>query len=139
MPDDATWKIIYDGRCKFCTGGAARLARWLPVGRVELVDYHAPGALSRFPSITPDACDKAMHLVDPSGRVFRGAEAAVRAVAAGGPLWRIAMIYYIPGVRWLVDRFYALIAANRYRIAGRNDPCEACSGGACRRPDAPHR
>ncbi len=137
MRSDATWKIIYDGRCRFCTGSATRLARRLPDSRVELVDYNAPGALDRFSTISREACDKAMHLVDPAGRVFRGAEAAVRAVAARGPFWRVVMVYYLPGLRWLMDRLYALVAANRYRIAGRNDRCEACSGGACRRPDSP--
>jgi predicted DCC family thiol-disulfide oxidoreductase YuxK len=129
-----TWKIIYDGGCRFCTAGAARLARSFPAGRAELVDYNTPGALERFPTVTREACEQAMHLVDPAGRVYRGAEAAARAIAARGTFSRWALGYYVPGIRWLSDRLYALVARNRYRIAGRTDPCGACQNGACRLP-----
>jgi predicted DCC family thiol-disulfide oxidoreductase YuxK len=131
-----TWKIIYDGRCRFCVAGAKRLARSFPPGRVELVDYNLPGVLDAFPTLTREACEKAMQLVDPSGRVYRGAEAAARAIAARGPIWRWALVYYVPGVRWASDRLYAMVAANRYRIAGRTDQCDACQNGSCRLPGA---
>ncbi len=131
---DGVWTIIYDGGCRFCTAGAGRLASWFPAGSVELIDYHQPGALARFPSITREACDEAMHLVNPLGRIFRGAEAVARAVGSRGLLGRLALVYYVPGVRWVCDRLYAVVAANRYRIAGRTDGCEACRTGSCRRP-----
>lgn len=132
VPPEASWVIIYDGQCRLCTAGAPRLASWFVGTNVELVDYHAPDALTRFgTSITPEACQAALHLVDPSGRVFRGAEAVARAIASRGRLWRVAMAYYVPGVRWMLDRMYGLVAENRYRIAGRTGSCVT---GTCVRP-----
>lgn len=130
------WSIIYDGNCRFCTAGAARLARSFR-GNVDLVDYQQPSALARFPSVTFEACERAMHLVDPRGRVYRGAEAVARAIAERGVLWKWALIYSVPGVRQLAEWMYALVARNRYRIAGRSDPCDACAKGACPLPAKP--
>lgn len=140
MPTDgaSNWAIIYDGQCRFCIAGAKRLAKWLPQNKVELIDYHQPGALDRFPSLTPDACAAAMQVVSPAGSIYRGAEGLARAVASRSLLWRWALLYYIPGVRWICDRMYAFIAANRYRIAGRVDSCPACSSGACKLPGTHH-
>jgi hypothetical protein len=47
-----------------------------------------------------------MHLVDTHGRVFVGAEAAVRSLASRPVLGRLALVYYVPGVRLLADTVY---------------------------------
>lgn len=125
------WSLIYDGQCGFCCAGSAQLARWFRPGTVELIDYHQPGALDRFPGITGEACGAAMHLVSPTGEVYKGAAAAAHAVASRGGIWRAALVCEWPGVRWVCARVYAFIAANRYRIAGR---VSACENGACRVP-----
>lgn len=127
---EGRWAILYDGRCRFCQAGAARLASYFPPASVELLSSHEPGALERFPGVTPEAADAAMHLRDPSGRIFKGAEAVARAIASRGGVRRLAHLYYVPGIRWLADRTYRFIAANRYRIGGRDSTCDT---GACRR------
>jgi predicted DCC family thiol-disulfide oxidoreductase YuxK len=70
-----------------------------------------------------------MHLVTPEGKVYAGFEAAVRAAATRPLLRLLAWVYYVPPVGFLLERWYALVAANRYRILGR--AAEGCADGAC--------
>lgn len=117
--------ILYDGHCRFCTSQMKNLARWLPAGKYEALSFQEPGVLERFPGITHELAMQAMIFIDREGRVFRGMEAAVRAVAlrAAG---KLAFGYYTPGIRQLLDAIYARIAANRYALAGKE-----CEGGTC--------
>jgi predicted DCC family thiol-disulfide oxidoreductase YuxK len=117
--------LIYDGLCRFCTAGARRFVRWMGRVDVELLDLQRPGALERFPGLTHDDCMRAMQLVTPDGRVFRGAEAVARALATRRFLGAAAYLYYVPGLRRLLDWLYARVAANRYRLMG------TCEGGTC--------
>ena len=66
-------------------------------------------------------------MVTAGGTVHSGAEAVARALELRGflGLWRL---YYLPGLRRLLDAAYAWVAARRYRILGRTEECET---GAC--------
>lgn len=127
-PPPGKYVLIYDGQCKFCVAGAGRLARWMGRVDVELLDFQRPGALDRFPGLTHADCMKAMRLVTPDGRVYYGFEAAVRAFATRRVVGAVAYLYYVPGLRQLLDWLYARVAANRYRLMGK---AGACEGGAC--------
>jgi predicted DCC family thiol-disulfide oxidoreductase YuxK len=122
--------VLYDGACRFCSAAAQRLAALARPGAVEMVNFQAPGALDRFPGVSHAACMQAMHLVTPDGRLYRGAEAGVRALATRWfPGW-FAYVYYLPGLRQLFDRLYAFVAAHRYRLMGKTAAGE-CDGGTC--------
>ena len=97
---------------------------------VERADFQQPGVLARFPGLSYEACMERLHLVAPDGRVFGGAEATAQALATRSVVGRLAYLYYLPGLRLLLDKLYKLIAANRYRLFGRTaaGPCE---GGTC--------
>ena len=123
--------LIYDGLCRFCTAGARRFARWMGRVDVELLDFQRPGALDRFPGLTHDHCMRAMQLVAPDGRVFRGAEAVAQTLATRRILGAAAYLYYVPGLRRLLDWLYARVAANRYRIMGKAVAGGECEGGTC--------
>jgi len=123
--------VLYDGHCKFCTAGAKKLAGLAPPGTLELVSFQEPGVLDRFPGVSHEACMRQMYLVTPAGRVYGGFEAAVQALATRPLLGLLARGYYLPGVRWLCDRAYALIAANRYRLMGKAVAAGDCDGGTC--------
>jgi predicted DCC family thiol-disulfide oxidoreductase YuxK len=122
--------VLYDGHCKLCTRGARRLTALGRARAVEAVDFQQPGALARFPGLTYEACMKAMYLVAPDGRLFRGFEAVVRAVATRPLLGIFVSAYYLPGIRQLCDRLYAWVAANRYRLFGKT-VVDECAGGTC--------
>jgi predicted DCC family thiol-disulfide oxidoreductase YuxK len=74
---------------------------------------------------------KAMHLITPNGRVFRGAEAIVQALATRRLFAWVALIYYLPGLRQIMNGLYAFVAANRYRFWGKTVLGE-CESGSCR-------
>lgn len=116
--------ILYDGHCKFCVEQMKNLARWLPAGRYEALDFQEPGVLERF-GVSRDAAMRALQYVDARGRVYAGAEAAVRA-AGLRRLGKLAYVYYLPGLRQLLNAIYAAVAKNRYAIAGKT-----CESGAC--------
>jgi predicted DCC family thiol-disulfide oxidoreductase YuxK len=123
--------LIYDGLCRFCTAGARRFVRWIGRVEVELLDFQLPGALDRFPGLTHADCMQAMQLVTPEGRIFRGAEAIVRALATRRVAGALAYLYYLPGLRQLLDWLYARVAANRYRIMGKAVAAGECADGTC--------
>jgi predicted DCC family thiol-disulfide oxidoreductase YuxK len=123
--------LIYDGLCKFCTAGATHFIGWMGRVDVELLDFQRPGALDRFPGLTHEICMSAMQLVMPQGRIYHGFEAAVRAFATRRFLGPLAYLYYVPGLRHLLDFLYAKVAANRYHIMGKALAAGECDGGTC--------
>jgi predicted DCC family thiol-disulfide oxidoreductase YuxK len=98
---------------------------------VEALSFQEPDVLERFPGLSYEACMEAMWLVAPDGRLFRGFEAAVRAVATRPLLGLIASAYYLAGIRQFCDWSYAWVAANRYRIFGKSTAADACAEGTC--------
>lgn len=119
--------VLYDGACRFCTAQSKNLLALARPGIMEAVDFQQPDALARFPGVTVEACQRAMHLVTPAGRVYKGFEAAVQTVATRPWIGRPAYLYYVPGIRLACDLLYALVARYRYRIMGKSP----CSDGAC--------
>lgn len=123
--------ILYDGHCRFCDAGSRRLASWMKSGCVERADFHEPAVLSRFPGLTHDQCMKQMHLVTPDGRVFGGAESVARAVATRPLLGKLAWLFFVPGIRQLLEAIYKWVALNRYRLMGRKIAAGECHEGTC--------
>ena len=66
----------------------------------------------QFPEISADALETAVHLVEPDGRVTRGAEAAFRSQACvrRWPLW---LYENVPGVAPVTEAAYRVVARNR--------------------------
>ncbi len=109
--------VLFDGSCRFCSAQANRLAR-MARGRIVLRSFRERGALDGIAGLDPAECEREMKLVEPSGRVYGGAEAVVRALRAGRPvLGRLAAAYYFPGFRSLCDLAYRWIARNRFRLS----------------------
>ncbi len=123
--------VLYDGLCRFCTAQSKNLIALARPGVVEAVNFQEPSQLARFPGIPHEACMRAMHLVTPDGRVFKGFEAAVRAIATRPILGLAAYAYYLPGVRLACDLLYALVAAKRYWLFGKAFSEGECEGGTC--------
>jgi predicted DCC family thiol-disulfide oxidoreductase YuxK len=120
--------VLYDGHCRFCSSQVQNLVALARSGVLEAVSFQDPGVLDRFPGLTHEACMQAMHLVEPDGRVYRGFEAAVRAVLTRPILGLFAYLYYVPGLRQILDGLYRFIAARRYRIMGTT---KECTDGTC--------
>jgi len=69
--------LVYDADCNFCRYW---VARWREDAdyRGECVPFQNPKVASRFPEISRKEWEKAVHLVDTTGRVYSGAEAVLR-------------------------------------------------------------
>lgn len=123
--------VLYDGHCRFCRAQMQNLLRLAKPGSIEPLSFQDEGVLDRFEGLTWEACMEAMHLVAPDGRTYRGMEAAVRAVVTRPVLGAYAWLYYVPGVRQMLDALYRFIAKRRYAIAGRELAAQGCDGGSC--------
>lgn len=79
--------MVWDGQCGFC---AFWITRWKKMTHGE-IDYRPYAEVaSDFPDIELKAFQQAVRLIEPSGRVFSGAEAAFRSFQYGtswGWLW----------------------------------------------------
>lgn len=103
--------MLYDGCCAFC-------GRWVQRWRHstgDAIDYQPyQEAAVRFPQIPPDAPGRAVHLIEPDGRVTRGAAAVFRALALANhrrwPWWLYRKFIAFAVVS---ERVYALFAAHR--------------------------
>ena len=124
--------VIYDGSCRFCIANAERLVRWSKPGSLRLVSSADPGNLAGLPGVDPEKRDRAIQFIGRNGRISSGAEAIARALNTR-PAWRlVTWVYWAPILRQLIDLAYRVVAANRYRIAGRL-PTD-CEHGACKTP-----
>ena len=114
-----------------CRASVAKLRRIAPAEAVDFRDFHGEGVLDAFPGVTREACMEAMQLVLSDGRVVHGAEAVARVLATRRIVGCVAWLYYVPGLRQLLDLVYAWIARRRYRISVRAGLCE---DGVCHLP-----
>jgi predicted DCC family thiol-disulfide oxidoreductase YuxK len=105
--------MLYDGECGFC---ARWIRRWKQTtgDRVEYLAFQDPRVVDLFADMPRDALAEAVHLVETDGGVYRGAEAAFRALA-NHPEERWLLEWYesSPGFAWLSERGYQVIAENR--------------------------
>ena len=72
--------MIFDGDCHFCT---LWIKRWQQTtgDAVEYVPFQDSRVAQNFPELPREQLDTAVHLVEPNGDVFMGAEAVLRALA----------------------------------------------------------
>ena len=108
--------VIYDGGCQFCAGNLVWLRRldWFTV--FDSAPYQDPRLYERYPDLTRAACEKAMHVVFPDGRIVAGAD-ALRAIWLRLPVTFIAgLALYVPPFHAIASRLYAIVARNRHKI-----------------------
>jgi predicted DCC family thiol-disulfide oxidoreductase YuxK len=104
--------LLYDGDCNFC---ARWIRRWRSVTG-EAVDYLAfqdASVGTRFPELSREQLETAVHLLEPDGSVFTGAEAALRALA------------HNPKEQWLLDwyshsQLFARVSERLYRFVAEH-------------------
>ena len=107
--------LVYDGDCGFCTTSAYRLLRW-SAGSLDVVPWQ--GADLDGLGLTPGECSSAVQLVGPSGRASGGSAVAVALRTCPQPFRAAGALLGWRPIRPLVERAYALVAANRHRFPG---------------------
>jgi predicted DCC family thiol-disulfide oxidoreductase YuxK len=102
--------LLYDGSCRFCTAGSARLVRLARAGVIRKVSNKDEAQMAALPEKARAGISSALQLVSPDGEVASGAEAVNRALATR-PLWRlITWIYWVPGIKQINDWVYGIVA-----------------------------
>jgi lipase maturation factor 1 len=103
--------VVYDGQCSFCRRSVER-AKSITGSFVDYEPYQE--AAPRFPQIDPAAFGRAVHLIEPDGRISRGAQAVFRALKLGGRYpWLLRLYNYIPGFAGISEAAYRLVATHR--------------------------
>jgi predicted DCC family thiol-disulfide oxidoreductase YuxK len=120
--------MLFDGHCRFCTGSAKKLARMVGPALVKTINFQDEGVLESYPGVSYDACMKKLHVISPDGRVYSGAGAVARLFRTFRFIGWMTYVYYVPGIRQLVDLNYWLVAKYRYKLFGKTQQCD---GGTC--------
>jgi len=105
--------MIFDGDCEFCR---LWIRRWQQAtgDRVEYVPFQASHVVERFPGLAREQLATAVHLIEPDGTVFSGAEAAFRALAHNPAKERPLRWYQrSPTFANITERAYRFVAEHR--------------------------
>ncbi len=115
------WLLIYDGDCGFCRRQIEIIERYDTQQLVQPVPFQGAD-LARY-GLTRRATEEAMHLVSPSGEVWRGAAAAreiFRLLPRARPL---VWLFKLPGSMFVAERVYAWVARRRHRFGCESEVC----------------
>ncbi len=117
------WTLIYDGDCDFCRRQVRWIQRHDKQGLIAPVPFQV-AELDRY-GVGPVAAEEAMHLVAPSGTVWRGAAAAREVLRLLPRLRLLVWVFHIPGAMFVAERVYRWVARRRHRFG--------CDSPVCRR------
>ncbi len=103
--------MIFDGDCGFCRRW---IARWQQTtgGLVEYLPLQDPRVAERFPELSREQLEQAVHFIARTGEVASGAEAVCRALAVRRP-WALRFYRGVPGVAAVSEAAYRWVARHR--------------------------
>jgi lipase maturation factor 1 len=105
--------LIFDGDCGFCRFWVQRWQQ-LTGERVEYVPSQDPTVKLRFPEVPPSHFETAVQLIEPTGLVYSGAEAAFRGLANNPALeWPLRIYRTVPVAAALSEVCYGFVARHR--------------------------
>lgn len=107
--------VLYDGKCGFCKWSVNLALRFDRDGRLEPTPLQTPGVLEPY-NIPLDNAKKALHVVSRDGKVYSAGGALAIISRNVAWLWPAYYLWKLPGLAWLADRLYFLIAENRDTI-----------------------
>lgn len=115
--------LLFDGHCGLCNGLVDRLIRRDVARRLRFGALQGEWAQLHHPhDATAAGSDPSAAVLVVGDRVYRGADAALLAIAATGGIATLALGgLLVPRV--IRDGVYALVAENRYSVFGRRDTC----------------
>ncbi len=123
-PGTHAGRVLYDGACPRCRASMALITAGDPDRLVDPADLTAVDVAKVHPSLTKQACLRAMHLVRADGRVESGYDAVMTVLGWTPPFWPLSLVRHVPGISAIGRRVYRAIADSRPRDAVCND--EVC-------------
>jgi len=127
--------VIYDADCPICRRAARRLHRWDFRRTLAFLPLDDAEVQRRWPHLSRDQLQQAMHVVTAEGRTYRGAAAMRMLSRRVPPLWLIMPALHLPGSLPLWERLYDALARRRYLFGGKQPSTHAdhhCTDEACR-------
>lgn len=86
-------------------------------GRVLALPNQTPGLIEKY-GLTRAQVAREVWVIEADGKQFAGAAATNRILRELGGVWSLVSgLYLLPPVRWLEDRLYEWVAANRGQLA----------------------
>lgn len=126
--------LIYDGQCPVCR----RTAKWIGQnqreGSFRMLPCQSAEVARKFPSVTREACMRAMQLVLPDGTVLAGEKALPEILRRLRRFGAAAEVFRLPGSGALSRALYRWFADSRYHIAEVLFPEEAKRGARKKTP-----
>ena len=119
--------LLYDDGCPLCIF-QMRVLTWLDwLNKLALIPLTDPRAQKAAPQLDREQLLAAMHCVTKDGRIYKGAR-CIRFVGMRLPLLvPLAILLWVPGVIWIAEKVYNLIARNRLVLSRLFGCKEACS------------
>ncbi len=108
--------LIYDAKCSVCVRQVRNLRAFVG-DRFDLDSFRHEGFSLRHPEVPLSEAESSIQFLSKNGRRYSGAEAVARVMGLRWFFLPAMMIYYIPGLRWFWDKFYEVIARNRFWIS----------------------
>ena len=117
-PSDARPKKplhVYDGDCGFCRRW---VSQWQSQTGDQVIYLPYQQVAFKFPQIPESTFREAVHLIEPDGRISRGAEAVLRTLAfAPRKRWMLWAYEHLPGVAPVSEAVYRAVARRRARFS----------------------
>ncbi len=101
-------KIYFDGGCRVCTAAADAYA--VP----EKYDRHDVSKHELPEGVTHDQAMTYMYVVEPDGKVLKGADAVMSVMDDHALLRWVAKVGRLPGFRQFAHALYRVVATHRY-------------------------
>jgi predicted DCC family thiol-disulfide oxidoreductase YuxK len=111
--------VLLDGSCSHCHEWKETLQRHVPRGSVRYLAHRS--APLDGEGAGHEACKEPLAIIEPDGRTATGMEAIVR-ILRQSPVGKLAMVYYIPGVKKLADKWLAKRSQERCKFADETTP-----------------
>lgn len=115
--------LIYDGYCNLCINLIKMLEPQNRVGdgefKMRFVPFQKADALIEQYGLKREELKSALHFISEAGEVFKAGEAVAR-LSDFFPMLKVGSGFF---KTQLGEKFYRLIAANRYGIFGCSDEC----------------
>ncbi len=112
--------IFFDGYCGLCNGFVDFIIKFDKKAVFKFSPLQSDFAKSKLPAT--DIQDLKTVVVYIDGQTYRKAEAALKALAQLGWPWKGLLIFTLLPEK-ILNLFYDLIAANRYRLFGKRETC----------------
>lgn len=119
--------VLYDGVCGLCNRLNQFLLKRDRHDRLRFAALQSGFATSvlRKHGLNPQDLDTVYVVIDPgkaTERVVSRSDAILHAAQQLGGVWKATLVGKIVP-RFIRDKFYDLVAANRYRMFGKSDTC----------------